>query len=268
VTGDLDLKELLEFAAEDEPPPEAGPANVFRRADAIRHRHRVVTGLAGVATLGVLVAAGVTIVNLSGRAPSGNGEIGVPAAPGTTASAAASAGPESPVTILRALLPAGVQAGSEVSRKEFAQLVVTDLGGRTLVEVNVEPDFVASAGKITQAELLSRYDCAKRAVPTGAHCSAQTLPDGTRIVSVAGPAGEPGAPDVARRQVELLTPAGGRVVVTASNAVNPQKGPVTRPEPGLDLGQLRQIAASGRWWTGRDSPAPTRPSAGNAGGGR
>jgi hypothetical protein len=248
VTGDLDLKELLEFAAGGEPPPVEGPAGVFRRADAIRRRRRVGTCLAGVATVGVLVAAGVTVTDR----PGGPGPV-FPAGPGPTAASSAPGAPSvlAPVSLLhtlRALLPAGLTTGKPVDDTYMARLVITDSGGRTLVEVDVQPGYLSNDRKTPRSDLLAKYDCATRDMGAGAKCSAETLPDQTRIVSVTGPADEPEAPAVRLRQVDLLTPGGGRVVVTAWNAENPSRGPVTRPEPALALQQLRQIAASDRWW--------------------
>jgi hypothetical protein len=256
VTGDLDLKGLLESAAEGEPPPVAGPAGVFQRADAIRRRRRwAATGLAGVMTFGVL-AAGVAITSgLGGAKPDGDGSA-LPAAPGTVAvtpSASASVSPAAlaPVSLLhtlRGLVPPGGKVRAVTDEANVAKLVITDDGGRTLVEVDAQPGFLTTDAKTPASALLGWFDCATRAVPAGAHCTAETLPDKTRLVTVTGPAGEPGAPEVRIRQVDLLTPGGGRLVATAWNAVNVKSGPVTRPEPALDLGQLRKIATSGRWW--------------------
>ena len=149
---------------------------------------------------------------------------------------------------LRALLPSGLTTSKPVDDPSMAQLVITDSGGRTLVEIDVQPGYLSANSKTSESDLLAMFTCATRDVGPGAKCSAETLPDQTRIVSVTGPADEPKAPAVRIRQVDLLTPGGGRVVATAWNAENPSRGPVTRPEPALGLQQLRQIATSGRWW--------------------
>jgi hypothetical protein len=149
---------------------------------------------------------------------------------------------------LRALLPSGLKTSKPVDDTYMAQLVITDSGGRTLVEIDVQPGYLSPNNKTSESDLLAMFTCATRDVGPGAKCSAETLPDRTRIVSVTGPADEPKAPAVRLRQVDLLTPGGGRVVATAWNAENPSRGPVTRPEPALGLQQLRQIATSGRWW--------------------
>src|SRR4051794_11252547 len=144
VTGDLDLKELLEFATEGEPPPAEGPAGVFRRADVIRRRRRAATALAGVATIGVLVTAGLTVTDRSGAPrPDANGAV-VAGGPGTTAASSAPVTPSvlapvSPLHTLRALLPSGLKTSKPVEQSTMAQLVITDSGGRTLVEVDVQP---------------------------------------------------------------------------------------------------------------------------------
>ena len=253
MTSDLDLKELLEFAAEGEPPPVQGPAGVFRRADAIRRRRRVATCLAGVATVGVLVAAGVTVGGRTGGArPDSNG-VAFPASTATTAASSAPVTPSvmAPVSLLqtlRGLLPSGSKTSRPVDDTYMAQVVITDGRGRTLVEIDVQPGYLSSDQKTPQSDLLAKFTCATRDIGPGAQCSAETLPDRTRIVSVSGSADEPKAPAVRLRQVDLLTPGGGRVVATAWNAENPSHGPVTRPEPALGLQQLRQIATSGRWW--------------------
>jgi hypothetical protein len=149
---------------------------------------------------------------------------------------------------LQALLPSGLKTGKPVDDTYMARLVITDSGGRTLVEVDVQPGYLSNDHKTPRSDLLAKFTCATRDVGPGAKCSAETLPDQTRIVSVTGSADEPKAPAVRLRQIDLLTPGGGRVVVTAWNAENPSRGPVTRPEPALGLAQLRQIATSDRWW--------------------
>ena len=264
MTGDLDLKELLEFATEGEPPPVLGPAGVFRRADAIRRRRRVATGLAGVATVGVLVAAGLTITERPGGPRPDSDGSAFPAGPGPTTATSAPVAPSvlAPVSLLhtlRALLPAGLKTGKPVDDAYMAQLVITDGDGRTLVEVDVQPGYLSNDVKTPRSDLLDKFACATRDMGAGAKCSAETLPDQTRIVSVTGPADEPKAPAVRLRQIDLLTPGGGRVVATAWNAENPSRGPVTRAEPALDLLQLRQIATSNRWWAAPTSGPAGRP---------
>jgi hypothetical protein len=49
------------------------------------------------------------------------------------------------------------------------------------------------------------------------------------------------------RQVDVLTPADVRVVVSVWNAVDVQRGPTTRSAPALTTGQLQAMATSSRW---------------------
>nr|BFE73736.1 hypothetical protein GCM10020092_070370 [Actinoplanes digitatis] len=97
------------------------------------------------------------------------------------------------------------------------------------MEVNVQPHFT-ELGKASAAQLLDRYDCAKRTDPDGTECTA-TSTGGVRIVSIDGPAEEPSPAGVVRRQVDVLGPDGLRVVVTAWNAVEVKDGPATRSAP-------------------------------------
>ncbi|MDG4802540.1 hypothetical protein [Micromonospora sp. WMMD980] len=263
MTSDQDIKGLLTIATGDEPPPTAGPTDVFRGARTIQRR-RLVSGLAGAGVLGVALTVGV-LVATSGH-PGGRDTGAAPAGPGTTRVAAApSPSAVDPLETLRGLLPGQMKTSDERSDGGFAGLVLIDGAGRTAVEVNVQPGFPAGAGKAGGARLLDRYDCAKRADPAGTRCVASILPDQTRIVGIDGPAGE-SDPGVLRRQVDALGADGLRVVVTAWNAAEPRHGPATRQSPALDGDQLRRIATSQRWRT-----APTGESTragGSSGGGR
>ncbi|AGZ41628.1 hypothetical protein [Actinoplanes friuliensis] len=251
MTGEHHLRDLLEHATTHEPPPGAGTAEVFSRARSIQRRRRAGVGLAGAATLGVLVAAGVTWSGPAATPEPTDGVAPATAAPAGTPSAQA----RTPLTAttaldtLRTLLPKGSRVSNEVARKGFASLVVKDAGGRTTVEVNVDPEFSTDAGKASPADLLDRYDCAKRTDPQGTECTAATRDDRTRIVSIDGPADEPGASEIVRRQVDVLGPDGQRVVVTVWNAVDVSSGEVTRPAPALTGAQLQEIATSKRWNT-------------------
>ncbi|SCL15213.1 hypothetical protein GA0070624_0653 [Micromonospora rhizosphaerae] len=250
--GEHDIRGLLEFATADEPPPGAGPASVFRRARSIQRRRRLGVGLAGAAMLGVLLLAGVSLAGVGQSSERDEVSVPAPAAPGPTATTEGEH-PRVPVAAaavletLRSLLPPGTRTSGAVAEQGFARLVITDAGGRTTLEVNVQPDFAASAGKATGASLLDRYDCAKRADPVGTRCAAASLLDETRVVSLEGAGGEPGAKGVTRRQVDILAPDGVRIVVTAWNAVDLKNGPATRPAPALDTRQLKEIAISSRW---------------------
>jgi hypothetical protein len=266
MTSDQDIKGLLTTAAEGEPPPTAGPTDVFRAARTIQRRRRLANGLTGAGVLGVLVAVGV-VVGTSGHPGDGNG--GTPPDVAGSGRTSESAPPQpsgaDALQTMRGLLPRQLRVSDERADKGFAHLVLSDAGGRTAVEVNIEPDFTGSAGKISGGELLDRYDCGKRTDPAGTRCTASVLPDKTRVVSIDGPAGE-SDPGVVRRQVDALSADGLRVVVTAWNAADPRSGPVTRQVPVLDDRQLQDIATSQRW---RIAPATeSTGTASPAGGGR
>ncbi|GID94183.1 hypothetical protein ACFQFC_08920 [Amorphoplanes digitatis] len=249
MTGVHDLKGLLEQATSHEPPPGAGPAEVFGRARSMQRRRRVGAGVAGAATLGVLLV--VAVAARPGPAAGPDPEGGVaPAAPAPSTGAPSPGTPATVLETLRTLLPPGAKTRDHESDDGFAGLVITDPAGRTTVEVNVQPHFT-ELGKASAAQLLDRYDCAKRTDPDGTECTA-TSTGGVRIVSIDGPAEEPSPAGVVRRQVDVLGPDGLRVVVTAWNAVEVKDGPATRSAPALTGAELREIATSERW-----SPAPT-----------
>jgi hypothetical protein len=249
-----DIGTLLRLATRDEPLPTAGAVEIFQRAGSIQRRRRVATGLAGLATLGVLTAGGLAVADHLGS--SGDTRIAtLPAAPGSAAPTPG-AGARSPAAILstlRALLPAGSHISSPESAKGFARLVLTDRQGRSSVEVNVQPGYQHQADEAAAKGHPGPdlYDCAARAVPAGAHCTATTLPDQTRVVTVEGRAGERGAPAVTMRQVDVLTPADVRVVISVWNAVDVTHGPVTRPTPGLSTTQVETMATSDQWTRAR-----------------
>jgi hypothetical protein len=250
MTDEDDIGTLLRLATKDEPPPTSGATEVFHRAGSIQRRRRITTGLAGIATLGLLTAGGLAIANQFGS--SGDTPIAtVPAASGPVAPTPSSSSPgvgsispAAALSTLRSLLPAGSEISGPTSAEGFARLVLADGPGRSAVEVNIQPAYLVRAGKAGGTDV---YDCAVRAVPKGAHCASTTLADQTRVVTIDGPAGEPGAPAVTMRQVDVLTPADVRVVVSVWNAVDVQHGPVTRPAPGLTMKQLQAMATSGQW---------------------
>ncbi|GGV65764.1 hypothetical protein GCM10010294_18570 [Streptomyces griseoloalbus] len=127
---------------------------------------------------------------------------------------------------LTALLPDGLtvvdRGGQET---EYAYLVVDDGEGRSLVQINVQPDMSDVAGQL--------------------YGDAETLPDGTRVALRKG-AGEKGGAGVVMWTADTMRPDGFRVVVSAFNT-GAQHQDATRDTPALTTRQLREIALSPKW---------------------
>ncbi|MFI1227067.1 MULTISPECIES: hypothetical protein [unclassified Streptomyces] len=126
----------------------------------------------------------------------------------------------------RALLPQGLTVGEETdSGGEFASVVVDDGKGRTLVQINVQPDMRDAAEDLYR--------------------EATTLPDGTLLATSKVP-GEKGGAGVVWWTADTMRPDGMRVVVSAFNS-GEQSTPATRPEPALTMDQLVALATSPQW---------------------
>ncbi|GAA3941538.1 hypothetical protein GCM10022244_56910 [Streptomyces gulbargensis] len=128
---------------------------------------------------------------------------------------------------LRSLLPADVEVTDQGGDAGYGYAVVDDGRGRSLVEINVQPDM---------------SDVRSSLFGTG---EVTTLPDG-RLVKVEKRPGEKGGAGVVWWTVDTLTPAGFRVVVSAFNAGS-QHEAATRPEPALTTEELKRIALSPKW---------------------
>ncbi|MCK7621781.1 hypothetical protein MUU72_01325 [Streptomyces sp. RS10V-4] len=131
---------------------------------------------------------------------------------------------------LTGLLPKGltvVGKSDDVRDPEFTYVVVDDGKGRSLVQINVQPDMRDAAGDLFRS-------------------GTETLADGTRIAVHQGP-GEKGGDGVVRWTVDTMRADGKRVVISAFNAPT-QSGAATRPTPALTLRQLRTIALAPSWW--------------------
>ncbi|MFF0624136.1 hypothetical protein [Streptomyces sp. NPDC004296] len=111
----------------------------------------------------------------------------------------------------------------------FGYAVVDDGRGRSLVQVNVQPDMRDVAGDLFGS-------------------GARTLPDGTRIAVHQGP-GEKGGDGVVMWTVDTMRTDGRRVVVSAFNAET-QQSAATRTAPALTVEQMRKIALDPKWWPG------------------
>ncbi|MFE2292032.1 hypothetical protein [Streptomyces sp. NPDC059452] len=124
------------------------------------------------------------------------------------------------------LLPEGLTVGEKTdSGGEFASVVVDDGRGKTLVQINVQPDM--------------------RDVAHQLYGDATTLPDGTLLATSQQP-GEKGGAGVVWWTADTMRPDGMRVVVSAFNS-GAQSTPATRPEPALTLEQLTAVATSPEW---------------------
>ncbi|MFJ5639299.1 hypothetical protein [Streptomyces sp. NPDC093223] len=129
---------------------------------------------------------------------------------------------------LTSLLPAGLKvvAHGADDDSQFTYLVVDDGRGRSLVQINVQPDMSDVAGQLFGA-------------------GSETLPDGTLVAARKAP-GEKGGDGVVMWTVDTLRTDGFRVVISAFNSGS-QETAATRTAPALTLKQLRGIALSPRW---------------------
>ncbi|MFJ3161882.1 hypothetical protein [Streptomyces kanasensis] len=128
---------------------------------------------------------------------------------------------------LLSLLPEGLTVTADGGDDGFAHAVVDDGAGRSLVQVNAQPDMGDVAGEL---------------FPAGSY---ETLPDGTKVAVQKRP-GEKGGEGVVMWTVDTLRPDGYRVVVSAFNA-GAQHEAATRAEPALSTAQLKALATSPKW---------------------
>ncbi|MEU3691135.1 hypothetical protein [Streptomyces narbonensis] len=135
-------------------------------------------------------------------------------------------GPEIQST-LRSLLPKGVQVKEKGGDYGYGFAVLDDGKGKSLFEINVQPDMGDVAG-----DLFGSGDVT-------------TLPDGRKVKITQGTA-EKGGSGVVSWGVDTMTPEGFRVVVSAMNAGGHRQD-ATRAEPALTVEQLKAIALSPKW---------------------
>ncbi|MEU3519692.1 hypothetical protein ABZ770_31185 [Streptomyces sp. NPDC006654] len=109
---------------------------------------------------------------------------------------------------------------------QFTYVVVDDGHGRSLVQINVQPDMSDVADQLFGA-------------------GSETLPDGTRVAEHKVP-GEKGGAGVVMWTVDTMREDGFRVVISAFNA-GTQHSSATRATPALTMKQLRAMALSPRW---------------------
>jgi hypothetical protein len=129
---------------------------------------------------------------------------------------------------LKALLPKGLtvsESGAD-DDPEFGYLVVDDGKGKSLVQINVQPDMSDVEGGLFGS-------------------GAEVLSDGTKVATHQGP-GEKGGTGVVMWTVDTIRPDGRRVVVSAFNS-GAQDTAATRKTPVLTMKQLRKIALSPKW---------------------
>ncbi|WP_328954949.1 hypothetical protein [Kitasatospora purpeofusca] len=125
------------------------------------------------------------------------------------------------LTITAKLLPAGLKQTETGGQPGFADFVVNDGKGKSLVELNVQ-------------------DWSKDPSAGGIFGGAETLPDGTRVVVRKQPG------KLVMWTVDTLRKDGLRVVVSALNSGS-QVTAATRPAPALSVEQLRTIALAPDW---------------------
>ncbi|WP_338495429.1 hypothetical protein [Streptomyces sp. SJL17-4] len=130
---------------------------------------------------------------------------------------------------LSSLLPKGLTVVNKGGQSGYAYVVVDDGKGKSLVQINVQPNM---------------SDVADSLFGSG---DVTTLPDGRKVKLTQQP-GEKGGEGVVWWTVDTITPEGFRVVVSAFNA-GTQHEAATRAEPALTMEQLRSTALSLRWQT-------------------
>ncbi|MER6532607.1 hypothetical protein ABT215_02055 [Streptomyces sp900105755] len=129
---------------------------------------------------------------------------------------------------LTSLVPKGLKVVAHGSDddSEFSYVVVDDGKGRSLVQINVQPDMSDVANQLFGA-------------------GSETLPDGTRVAERKEP-GEKGGAGVVMWTVDTMRADGFRVVISAFNSGS-QQSAATRTAPALTMKQLRAIALSAKW---------------------
>lgn len=128
---------------------------------------------------------------------------------------------------LVSLLPKGVKVVAKSGPDSgYAYVVLDDGKGRSLVQINVQPDMSDVKDQLFGA-------------------GAETLADGTKVVTHKKP-GEKGGADVVMWTADTIRTDGFRVVVSAFNSGS-QVTAATRAAPVLTLKQLRAIALSAKW---------------------
>ncbi|MEU1088592.1 hypothetical protein ACFYPN_18430 [Streptomyces sp. NPDC005576] len=109
--------------------------------------------------------------------------------------------------------------------EEYAEVVVDDGEGESLVGINVQRDMRDVAGDL--------------------YGSAETLPDGT-LLAVRQEPGEKGGAGVVQWTADSMRPDGMRVVAMAFNAAQ-QSAAATRSEPALSIDELKALVTSPEW---------------------
>ncbi|MER5224791.1 hypothetical protein [Streptomyces flaveus] len=147
--------------------------------------------------------------------------------PETTPSTPPGAGDAPIGQTLTSLLPKNVDVVSYGGQaNDYAYVVVDDGKGKSLVQINVQPDMSDVEDQLFGAD-------------------AEILPDGTKVATSQGP-GEKGVAGVVMWTVDTIRTDGRRVVVSAFNS-GTQHDAATRETPALTMQQLREIATSAKW---------------------
>lgn len=129
---------------------------------------------------------------------------------------------------LTSLIPKGLKVVAHAADddEQFTYLVLDDGKGRSLVQINVQPDMSDVRSQLFGA-------------------GSETLPDGTQVAERKGP-GEKGGDGVVMWTADTMRTDGFRVVISAFNSGSQQTA-ATRSAPALTMKQLRAIALSPRW---------------------
>ncbi|MFF7903580.1 hypothetical protein ACIP4X_08320 [Streptomyces sp. NPDC088817] len=130
--------------------------------------------------------------------------------------------------MLSRLVPHGIEIVSRSGPDDdgFGYVVLDDGRGRSLVQVNVQPDM-----RDVEKQLFGP--------------DAKVLPDGTKVATRKQP-GEKGIPGIVWWSADTIRPDGRRVVISAFNS-GAQNTPATRKDPVLTMKQLEAIATAPTW---------------------
>lgn len=148
-------------------------------------------------------------------------------APGRGGSAGAAFDGAAVRPTLLSLLPGDLTVSDQGGQDGYGYAVVDDGEGRSLVQVNAQPDM---------------RDVEDQLFPPGGY---ETLPGGTKVAVRQQP-GEKGGEGVVMWTVDTIRPGGYRVVVSAFNT-GAQHDSATRAEPALSIEQLKSLATSEKW---------------------
>ncbi|SDM94860.1 hypothetical protein SAMN04487981_10340 [Streptomyces sp. cf386] len=219
------------------------------RRQRLRRRAAVAGGAAGIALVGV---GGALLVPWDGTpdplpstatSTSMSSVAGQPS--GTPATAPVTAGEL--IETLEGLLPEGKvseqegRGAEEAMLSPYAHLVFDDGKGPGALSV--------SLNRIDPGSDRARQvvDCPDKALIPHDSCVSSRLPDGSLLMLFQGYEYPDRRVDTKRWTADLVTPTGQHISVSEWNAAAEKGAPVSRPEPPLSTGQLKELVTAQAW---------------------